>query len=267
MSIDKQRIAQSFSKAAMSYDAHAPLQQQVGSDLLELLQQQLPEKCACQYMMDLGCGTGYFSEPLQQLAPNASLVLSDLALGMLQHCQRQLVEPASYVCADAESLPFQAETFDVVFSSLAIQWCTDITTLWHELSRITHDQGLIAISTLGQRSLYELKQAWQQVDDYTHVNRFLSLDELLNPLPSGLKVVICQTQDYVMQYEQLRELTQSLKGIGAHNMNQDQAKGLTAPARIKQFKAAYEAYRQSDGFLPATYEVHHIILRKTDGKT
>lgn len=262
MSIDKQRIAQSFSKAAKSYDAHAPLQQQVGYDLLDLLTSYKPPKT--QRIMDLGCGTGYFSLSLQQLFPSASLLMCDLALGMLQHSQQHDLK-ADYVCADAECLPFQAQCCDVIFSSLAIQWCANTKALWHELARITNDQGLIVVSTLGWQSLYELKQAWQQVDNYTHVNRFLSLDELLSPLPSSLEIVACQTQNYVMRYQHLRELTQSLKGIGAHNMNQGQAKGLTSRQRIKQFKAAYESYRLADGFLPATYEVHHIILRKTDG--
>lgn len=261
--IDKQKIAQSFGKAATSYDACAPLQQAVGNELLALLETHRPE--SVKTVMDLGCGTGYFLPALQQMFPQAQLMGADLSLGMLDYAKQQRDVSAQWLCADAEQLPLQSNSCDVVFSSLAIQWCANTKQLFQELTRVTKPNGVIVLSTLGTRTLYELRQAWQQVDDYTHVNQFTPLADLTAALPSNLEPLSIMTHDHVMCYERLRELTRELKGIGAHNMNEGQAKGLTAPQRVKQFRTAYESFRQADGLLPATYEVHFLVLRKQDG--
>lgn len=46
-----------------------------------------------------------------------------------------------------------------------------------------------------------------------------------------------------------------LKTLGAHNISAGRAPGLTGRRRLQAMCAAYEQYRQSDGLLPATYEI------------
>jgi malonyl-CoA O-methyltransferase len=50
-------------------------------------------------------------------------------------------------------------------------------------------------------------------------------------------------------------LMRDLKELGAHNINPGRGQGLTGPRKLKAVMAAYEHFRQSDGLLPATYEV------------
>ena len=47
-----------------------------------------------------------------------------------------------------------------------------------------------------------------------------------------------------------------LKAIGAHNVTQGRARGLTGRRRLAAMTQAYELMRR-DGKLPATYEVIH----------
>ncbi|HIZ50655.1 MAG TPA: malonyl-[acyl-carrier protein] O-methyltransferase BioC, partial [Candidatus Pseudomonas excrementavium] len=58
---DKRLVADSFSRAAATYDQAAALQRTVGSNLLD----RLPADFAPVDLIDLGCGTGYFSRALQ----------------------------------------------------------------------------------------------------------------------------------------------------------------------------------------------------------
>lgn len=54
---DKSAIAQAFGKAAAHYDQHAAFQRDVGLRLL----QKMPSCLKGLRVLDLGCGTGYFS--------------------------------------------------------------------------------------------------------------------------------------------------------------------------------------------------------------
>ncbi|MBF4302862.1 methyltransferase domain-containing protein, partial [Vibrio anguillarum] len=60
--LDKAAIAHSFSRAAKHYDVHAAFQRDVGYRLLD----KMPRNLAGKRVLDLGCGTGYFSEQLRR---------------------------------------------------------------------------------------------------------------------------------------------------------------------------------------------------------
>ncbi len=72
-----------------------------------------------------------------------------------------------YVVADAESLPFEDASFDYVFSSLALQWCIDLSYPLREIRRILTANGKGCFSTLVDGSLRELRDSWAKL---THIN-------------------------------------------------------------------------------------------------
>lgn len=256
--IDKQKVASSFSRAAETYDSVADLQRDVGEALLDYLPEVDPTR-----VLDLGCGTGFFSPKLRSIYPQASLINLDLALGMLRFSrEHRFVSQAHWVCADAEALPLAEGSVDVVFSSLAIQWCENLPALMAEIQRVLTPGGRFVFATLGPDTLYELREAWRQADSFTHVNEFLSLDEHLAAVPPSLQLAVFEEQRRVLRYQQLKELTDELKGLGAHNMNTGQQTGLTGRERVRRFKSAYEAQRLDDDSIPATYQVFYAVLEK-----
>ncbi len=257
---DKQRVAASFSRAAASYDSVAQLQRDVGNAALQHLPAMQPQR-----VVDLGSGTGYFSERLQQRFPDASLISLDLAEGMLRYArEHRPLSGGHYLCADAESLPLADNSVSLIFSSLAIQWCGDYQALFAEIGRVLQPGGYFLFATLGPETLHELRQAWAAVDGFVHVNSFAPADELKLALSPTLALDLWHEEDRLLRYGQLKQLTDELKGIGAHNMNQGQQHALTGRQRVLGFKTAYEQQRMADGMLPATYEVFYGLLRKRD---
>lgn len=263
--INKQRIAESFSKAASTYDSVAALQRDIGHQLLTQLPAVFPANAN---VCDLGCGTGYFTEYLVNrcAAPVklGAVTAVDLAHGMLTHARNmRALAPVNWVCGDAEQLPLASDAVHYLFSSLAIQWCQNYPALFQEIERVLVSGGEAHIATLGPHTLYELREAWACVDSFTHVNQFTDLPELINAMAAASSLT-CEVKvaNTVLQYAELKQLTHELKALGAHNMNAGQSKGLTAPQRLKAFKHAYEQQRNEHGFLPATYEVYYLTLRK-----
>lgn len=284
--LDKMRIAKSFSKSAKSYDSVAALQRNICQRLFS----QVPaEHFVGKAVLDLGSGTAYFQKLLEQcfstLKPKAEsrtnvqqhsptrLLNLDLAEGMLQFSKQQAGQReeeisllnVDYIAADAESLPLANESIDCLFSSLAIQWCQQEDQLFKELYRVLKPGATAYIATLGPRSLWQLREAWRQVDDKVHVNRFRAIKNLCASIEkSGLSFSF-EEADIDLAFDSFTQLRYELKTLGAQNMNAGQNEGLSSRERLTKLLAAYEDYRydsEHGAKLPLTYQVFYLKLMK-----
>lgn len=248
---DKQAIADAFGKAASSYDDHAAFQRDVGMRLLD----KLPLDLSGRRVLDLGCGTGYFSQLL--LERGAHVVCCDLSPAMLEQAKKRCgVEFAEYQQGDAESLPFKDQIFDYVFSSLALQWCHDLSLPLSEMRRVTRKEGQVLFSTLLDGSLCELKQAWAKIDSYQHVNDFV--------MPNQVKIALAQAHckthhldlaTIMVWYSSAFSLMRDLKGIGANHVV-GRSHGLTSRQSLKRLEREYQSFEHNhQGLVPATYQV------------
>ena len=254
---DKRQVAASFSRAAESYDSVAALQRSVGLQLLA----QLPAALRPQRWLDLGCGTGHFSRALAVQFPTSQGVALDIAEGMLRHAL-PLGGAQQFIAGDAEHLPLQNASCDLLFSSLALQWCADFQAVLREAERVLRPGGVLAFSSLCVGTLQELRDSWQAVDGFVHVNRFRHFDDYQRLCEgSGLAVLNLQVLPETLYYPDVRSLTHELKALGAHNLNPGRPGGLTGRARMLALLNAYEQFRLPQG-LPATYQVVYGVLRK-----
>ena len=255
---DKRLVAESFSNAAATYDSVATLQRQVGEYLLKLLPNPLP---TAHQITDLGCGTGYFTRLLQQQYQPQQLQAVDLAQGML-HFAKQQQSADFYIAGDAEQLPLANASQQLIFSSLALQWCDDFAQVLSEAKRVLQPGGLFAFSSLAEGTLHELKHSWRAVDDAVHVNNFRCFSQyqaLCNH--SGFKIQSLQCLPTVQYYGKLSELTHELKHLGANNLNAGRNNGLTGRKQLQTLIHAYDTFRQAQG-LPATWQVVYGVLEK-----
>jgi len=259
---DKMKVARSFGRAAPDYDRFARLQRDVADTLLAL---DLPE--TAEDILDLGSGTGYCTRLLGSRYPQSAIASLDLSEGMLRHSMaHEVLDGAGgsgYVCGDAEVLPFRKESFDLVVSSLTIQWCQTPEKVFAELYRVMKPGARALVSTLVEGTLQELKASWQQVDGYVHVNRFLGLTDLIAAL-GEIPFSSCDWHNSreIYFYESLSALTRELKGIGANNHNDGQARGLTGRKKLQILKQTFEAQYQAGKGIPVTYDLVLIELEK-----
>lgn len=253
---NKRQVAASFSKAAASYDSVADLQRAVGTELITRLPEMKPSR-----WLDLGSGTGCFSRALAQTFARSEGLALDLAEGMLRYA-RPLGGADHYVAGDAENLPLRDASVDLMFSSLAVQWCPDFSAVLSEAGRVLKPGGVFAFASLCVGTLFELRDSWQAVDGMVHVNRFREFGDYQRLCAaSGLGVRSLDVLPHVLHYPDVRSLTHELKALGAHNINPGRRGGLTGRARLQALINAYEGFREEKG-LPATYQVVYAILAK-----
>ncbi|MFA0569841.1 malonyl-ACP O-methyltransferase BioC [Vibrio gallaecicus] len=247
---DKNAIAEAFGKAATTYDKHAEFQRDVGHRLLD----KLPNDLSGLKVLDLGCGTGYFS--YQLLSRGADVVCVDLSQEMLNQSKLRCGDQiSSYQQADAEQLPFENQSFDIVFSSLALQWCDDLSVPLREIKRVTKRGGSVLFSTLLDGSLFELQKSWNKIDTHQHVNNFISENQVKIALAqSSCEAHQLDLPSITVWYDTALELMRDLKGIGATHVS-GRSHGLTSRRMLQLVEKEYREFQSHQGFLPATYQV------------
>ena len=258
--IDKRAMRHAFSKAAKGYDAAAVLQREVCIRLLDKLDYMTlrPRR-----VLDVGSGTGWGGRQLGERYHEAEIISLDIALGMLQASRetagwwRKLFSKnrQRFVCADAEAQPLAAQSVDMAWSNLALQWCNDLPGTFAGLHRVLRSDGLLIFSTFGPDTLKEIRAAFQGVDGYSHVNRFADMHDIGDMLvAAGFADPVLEMETITLTYHDVRAVMQDLRGIGAHNATAGRAQGMTGKAKWGRIVQNYEALRR-DGRLPATFEI------------
>lgn len=251
--LDRSVIRRNFERASASYDASAVLQARVRQQLIERLDWIAFEPGL---VVDLGCGTAHAARALGERWPGARVVAVDFAPGMLREAARQ--EGAARferLCADALALPLPDASVDLLFCNLMLQWCDDLDAAFAEIARVLRPRGLLTFTTFGPDTLAELREAWRQADDYTHVSPFADMHDVGDGLiRAGLVEPVLDVVRYTLTYPDVCALMRDLKAIGAQNATSGRPRGLTGRRRLRVVEQSYERHR-CDGRLPASYEV------------
>lgn len=136
--------------AADSYDSKWGIdfgeigQEQVASKLKRTLGGELPEPFGD--ALEIGAGTGYFSLNLAGQSLIGNLTATDISPGMLRSLKKtadSLGVPVTTVVTEAERLPFDDESFDVVLGHAVLHHIPDLDRAFAEFSRVLRPGGKI----------------------------------------------------------------------------------------------------------------------------
>ncbi|MCA1778286.1 MAG: malonyl-ACP O-methyltransferase BioC [Xanthomonadaceae bacterium] len=253
---DRRAIARAFGRAADRYSDRAVVQAEVANRLLERLEGLRFEPAT---VVDLGSGPGLQSAELARRFPAAKVVALDLALPMLHQAGARrgwFRKRFERVAADANALPLVDASVDLLYSSLMLQWCTDLPATLNGIRRVMKPGGLVLLSTFGPDTLCELRQAWRRVDARPHVSAFIDVQTMGDlMMRAGFAEPVLDTDWITSRYRRPRDLMAELKAIGATYADHDRGRGLTTPGRLKSVLDFYETFRRDDGLYPATWEV------------
>lgn len=251
--IQKNKVERHFAHSAKTYSQGAQLQHLVAESLLSKL-----PKNTVNLTLDLGCGPGLFTHALK--ASSNTLVSLDLSSEMLG----QVSNNPNKVQANSHALPFQSNCFDLVFSSLMIQWC-DFEQVLNQVHSVLKPGGTALISTLIKGSLQELEQAWANVDDDEHIHQYLSIESLISSANKGdWQSIEIEQQTQTLWFDQVKSLAKELKLLGANYVQGRKNKGLMTKTKWQHMERAYHemSYCEERQAYPASYQVVLLRLRK-----
>ena len=253
--LDKQRLAVAFDRAASRYEERAVLQNTIAKRMANRLDL---FKLQPAWILDGGAGTGFGARLLTKRYREARVLVLDLSHAMLIKARRRaprLWSRERYLRGDLEHLPIASASVDMVFTSLALQWCNDLDRAFRECRRVLKLNGLFTFSTFGPDTLKELRTSWAAVDDKPHVHAFFDMHDIGDALiRAGFSGPVLDVEHLTLTYSDVHAVMRDLKDIGAVNVSLGRRRGLTGKRNLTALRKQYEQYRRN-GVLPATYEV------------
>ncbi len=209
MTTYKQSLAQSYSAAAQTYDRAAFVEQQIGNRLLERLDSLNIQP---QLILDLGCGTGYFTQQLRASFPQASIINLDLAFEMAKFASQQNTNQTMLhsICADAEQLPLKNQSIDLIFANCCIMHIQKLDLLCKELKRVLTPKGMLIFSALGSGTLQELAMPAPWPDMHYYGDALLRA-QFTDP--------VVEVEILHFTYNTLQDLLQDLAETGTYQLD------------------------------------------------
>jgi SAM-dependent methyltransferase len=127
--------------------------------------------------LEIGAGTGYFSLNLVQAGVVSHATCTDISPGMVSTLAanaERLGLDVKTARADAESLPFAAESFDLVLGHAVLHHLPDLSRAFSEFRRVLRAGGRIAfagepsrlgdrLAAIPKRGAYALAPAWRSL--------------------------------------------------------------------------------------------------------
>ncbi len=154
-------VADRFAAAAGSYDEAATLQRLVATRLAARIAAEFRKlRIAAPRVLEIGCGTGLLTRALRRHLPRAEIVATDVAPAMLSACRRSCAGDARLrLLAMDGARPAVVGGFDLVCSSLALQWLPDLDAALRVWGDLLAPAGRLMVATLCDGSLAEWRAA------------------------------------------------------------------------------------------------------------
>lgn len=146
-----------FDRAVKTYNQAADLQAQVARNLARYLPDfDYPR------VLEIGTGTGGMTQEIARAYGNeASYVLTDRGAEPLPCLRSSFKSAASYVRMDGDCPAFKPESFDLIVSSMTLQWLKNPNDALSEWQKLLSKDGMILYSTIGRNNFHEWRKHLQ----------------------------------------------------------------------------------------------------------
>ncbi|KEI91197.1 MerR family transcriptional regulator [Clostridium botulinum] len=143
-------------------------------------------------ILELGCGdASLWNKNFNHIPSNWDITLTDFSEGMLKDAKKNLREKRSrfnFKIVNAESIPFEEESFDVVIANHMLYHVPNINKALKEINRVLKSEGILFASTVGKNHMKEIREIISTFDIYNLTSESWEITDSFQ-LENGLKIV------------------------------------------------------------------------------
>lgn len=232
------KVRSAFSRAS-DYDGNAVVQREIATGLAKRIASlDLPPSPK---VLEIGCGTGFLTQALMDTGMRGQWLVTDIAPPMLERCEARLSalshQPSStpsiqFDILDGEHGQPDNAPFDLICSSLAMQWFDDTPAALSRLVKQLRPGGHLIITTLGPDSFHEWQSAHQIEGLTAGTPKFAPFSGFEN-----LPFAHCSIEKHVETHASANAFLRSLKAIGAGTSASDHHP--LSPSQLRRVMARF----------------------------
>lgn len=114
--------------------------------------------------LDVGCGTGSFTEIVLGHAPRAISAIDPSEEQIAFAKSKRWADQVDFRVGDAMSLPYDADMFDVAVMALVIQYIPDPARAMSEITRVVKPRGTVATYTWPGSREHPMQPMYEAID-------------------------------------------------------------------------------------------------------
>ena len=256
-----QKIRGAFSDAAIQYDVLTGLHKEIGRELIDQIKDHEPS----QYILDVGMGTGWFTNRLTYFFPDSIVVGLDFAPGMIEWAKKYN-EGFRIIEGDARRMPFKKETFDIIVSNLSYQWVFNLNEAFQLAHQLLRGNGLFCFNMFGGKTFEELFESLGRTIDRKDKSEQILIKRLASDADIGRALANSGFHDVNLRQELIKvhfpdmvSLIKWIKDIGANQVEKEFFIGRELFQRANDYYN--EHFRDRLGIV-ATFEVIWVKAKK-----
>jgi NADH dehydrogenase [ubiquinone] 1 alpha subcomplex assembly factor 5 len=171
------------------------------------------------------------------------------------------------VLANEETIPFEANTFDAVLSSLSMHWINDLPSFLAQINNILKPDAPFVGAMFGGDTLFELRTSLQLADQERrggvspHVSPLADVRDMGSLLQkAGFKMLTVDVDDIIVDFPDTFALMQDLQSMGEGNAILGRELGPIKRDVLLANEGIYrELHGNGDGTIPATFRMIYMI--------
>ena len=168
---------------------------------------------------------------------------------------------------DEEHLPYEANTFDAVLSSLSMHWINDLPSFLAQINNILKPDSPFIAAMFGGDTLFELRTSLQLADlerrggVSPHISPLADVRDIGGLLgKAGFKLLTVDIDDIIVDFPDTFALMQDLQSMGESNAILGREMGAMQRDVLLANEAIYRAlHGNEDGTIPATFRMIFLI--------
>ncbi|KAJ4361809.1 hypothetical protein N0V83_010750 [Neocucurbitaria cava] len=171
------------------------------------------------------------------------------------------------VLPTSELLPYEANTFDAVLSSLSLHWINDLPSVLAQVNNVLKPDAPFIGVMMGGDTLFELRTALQLAEQdrrggvSTHTSPLADVRDVGGLLQkAGFNLLTVDVDDIVVDFPDIFSLMKDLQAMGESNAVLTREKGAIHRDVLLAAEGIYrELNGNEDGTLPATFRLIFMI--------
>lgn len=212
---NKTQIVNNFSKSVQYYSEKASLPKQTAERLaraLEPWRYSVPDGL----VVEIGSGTGFFTEHLVEMFPQKNLIISDLTPKMVDYCRKKFSnsDKLSFNTIDAENHNWEDNNYAMISGNFVAQWFKDPSVTLSKMAGSLKPGGLMLMSFPGSESFPQWKKYCLELGLPFTANELPDIEQIVVNLSMGPVKVDFYEDQTTEQYEDLYTFFSHLKKTG-----------------------------------------------------